>query len=162
MPADVDTARRACRCLRSDSMWTLLTSGSSRGADANACVFSLQDILGSIKSGCNVMSSSLDPLVPSPWRPKSYRLFLIVALSYFVTFVSALGTTCSSPLTSGTAAPSDPYWLQNIKHQGTSAFNSNPGSYKVFRNVKDFGAVGNGVSRVCQNPAPNSSRLVPY
>ncbi len=94
--------------------------------------------------------------------PKSYRLFLIVALSYIVTFVSALGTTCSSPLTSGTAAPSDPYWLQNIKHQGTSAFNSNPGSYQVFRNVKDFGAVGNGVSRVCQNPVPNSSRLVPY
>ncbi|KAK0225091.1 exo-beta-1,3-glucanase [Armillaria nabsnona] len=78
--------------------------------------------------------------------PKSYRLFLIVALSYIVTFVSALGSTCSSPLTSGTAAPSDPYWLQNIKHQGTSAFNSNPGSYKVFRNVKDFGAVGNGVT----------------
>ncbi|PBK58892.1 exo-beta-1,3-glucanase [Armillaria solidipes] len=78
--------------------------------------------------------------------PKSYRLFLIVALSYIVTFVSALGTTCSSPLTSGTAAPSNPYWLQNIKHQGTSAFNSNPGSYKVFRNVKDFGAVGNGVT----------------
>ncbi|KAK0442941.1 exo-beta-1,3-glucanase [Armillaria borealis] len=78
--------------------------------------------------------------------PKSYRLFLIVALSYIVTFVSALGTTCSSPLTSGTAAPSDPYWLQNIKHQGTSAFNSNPGSYQVFRNVKDFGAVGNGVT----------------
>ncbi|KAG7453018.1 exo-beta-1,3-glucanase [Guyanagaster necrorhizus] len=78
--------------------------------------------------------------------PHSYRLFFIVALSYIVTFVSALGTTCSSPLTSGTAASSDPYWLQNIKHQGTSAFNSNPSSYTVFRNVKDYGAVGNGVT----------------
>ncbi|KAK0458521.1 exo-beta-1,3-glucanase [Desarmillaria tabescens] len=77
---------------------------------------------------------------------KSYRLFLIVALSYMITFVSALGTTCSTPLTSGTASPSDPYWLQNIKHQGTSAFNSNPSSYTVFRNVKDFGAVGDGVT----------------
>ncbi|TFY54718.1 hypothetical protein EVJ58_g8694 [Rhodofomes roseus] len=42
--------------------------------------------------------------------------------------------------------PTDPYWMQNIKHQGSSAFNSDPSSYTVFRNVKDFGAVGDGVT----------------
>lgn len=46
----------------------------------------------------------------------------------------------------GTAAVEDPFWLENIKHQGISAFNANPKSYQVFRNVKDFGAKGDGIS----------------
>ncbi|KAF6765075.1 glycoside hydrolase family 55 protein [Ephemerocybe angulata] len=37
----------------------------------------------------------------------------------------------------------EPYWLENIAHKGTAAYNSDP-SYKVFRNVKDFGAKGDG------------------
>ncbi|KAJ9155307.1 Glucan 1,3-beta-glucosidase [Pleurostoma richardsiae] len=36
------------------------------------------------------------------------------------------------------------YWLEDIAHQGISPFNPDP-SYVVFRNVKDFGAVGDGV-----------------
>jgi glucan 1,3-beta-glucosidase len=43
----------------------------------------------------------------------------------------------SSPTVGGCA----PHWLENIKHQGISAFNSDS-SYKVFRNVKDYGAKG--------------------
>ncbi|OAX38483.1 glycoside hydrolase family 55 protein [Rhizopogon vinicolor AM-OR11-026] len=62
------------------------------------------------------------------------------------TLVSGLGTSCLAPLTGGTAAPGDPYWLETIKHQGTSAFNPDPSTYKVFRNVKDFGAKGDGVT----------------
>ena len=46
----------------------------------------------------------------------------------------------------GTAAPGAPYWLQSIKHQGIAAFNADPSGYQVFRNVKDFGAVGDGVA----------------
>ncbi|GAB7360253.1 hypothetical protein MBLNU230_g8013t1 [Neophaeotheca triangularis] len=38
------------------------------------------------------------------------------------------------------------YWLENVKHQGVAAFNSNPSTYQVFRNVKDFGAKGDGVT----------------
>ena len=60
--------------------------------------------------------------------------------------VSGLGSSCSAPLGSGTASPTDPYWLETIKHQGTSPFNPNPGLYQVFRNVKDFGAKGDGVT----------------
>ncbi|KAI8615567.1 hypothetical protein BC830DRAFT_1168476 [Chytriomyces sp. MP71] len=33
------------------------------------------------------------------------------------------------------------YWLGSIPHQGASAFNPDK-SYKVFRNVRDFGARG--------------------
>ena len=52
----------------------------------------------------------------------------------------------SAPVTTGTAGPNDPFWLQNIKHQGLAAFNSDPSGYQVFRNVKDFGAKGDGVT----------------
>ena len=37
------------------------------------------------------------------------------------------------------------YWLADIKHQGIAAFNPNPNNYTVFRNVKSFGARGDGV-----------------
>ncbi|KAG9228891.1 glycoside hydrolase family 55 protein [Amylocarpus encephaloides] len=36
-----------------------------------------------------------------------------------------------------------PFWLDQIKHQGVAAFNPDS-TYQVFRNVKDFGAKGNG------------------
>src|ERR1700761_1414055 len=38
------------------------------------------------------------------------------------------------------------YWLADIKHQGIAAFNPNPDTYEVFRNVKDYGAKGDGVT----------------
>ncbi|KAF2688804.1 glycoside hydrolase family 55 protein [Lentithecium fluviatile CBS 122367] len=52
-----------------------------------------------------------------------------------------------------------PYWMENIKHQGIASFNKNSTQlqldqngtyvsegYQVFRNVKDYGAVGDGVT----------------
>jgi len=36
------------------------------------------------------------------------------------------------------------YWMEEIPHQGRSTFNSDPDNYVVFRNVKDYGAVGDG------------------
>jgi len=38
------------------------------------------------------------------------------------------------------------YWLDDIKHQGIAAFNPDPETYQVFRNVQDFGAKGDGVT----------------
>lgn len=40
------------------------------------------------------------------------------------------------------AAADAAYWLADIAHQGVAAFNSNPSGYQVFRNVKDYGAIG--------------------
>ncbi|KAJ7702296.1 pectate lyase superfamily protein-domain-containing protein [Mycena rosella] len=60
--------------------------------------------------------------------------------------VKSLGTTCTAPLGAGTAAAADPFWMQSIKHQGIAAFNPNPSTYQVFRNVMDFGAKGDGVT----------------
>ncbi|KAI2616852.1 glycoside hydrolase family 55 protein [Hypoxylon sp. NC1633] len=36
------------------------------------------------------------------------------------------------------------YWYETISHQGISAFNANKATYKVYRNVKDYGAKGDG------------------
>lgn len=52
----------------------------------------------------------------------------------------------SSTGITGMAAAGESYWFQNIKHQGIAAFNTDPSNYQVFRNVKDFGAVGDGVA----------------
>ena len=67
-------------------------------------------------------------------------LLSALLLSGLTTFVSALGTQCTAPLGAGLAAPSDPFWMETIKHQGISAFNPSPGTYEVFRNVKVFQA----------------------
>lgn len=54
--------------------------------------------------------------------------------------------TSSAPSSTGTSGSCAPYWLENIKHQGVASFNPNPDNYTVFRNVKDFGARGDGVT----------------
>ena len=41
------------------------------------------------------------------------------------------------------------YWLASIAHQGVAAFNPNPSGYKVFRNVKDYGAKGTFLPLYC-------------
>ncbi|KAG6828147.1 hypothetical protein H0H92_009035 [Tricholoma furcatifolium] len=45
----------------------------------------------------------------------------------------------------GDARADEPFWLETIKHQGSSPYNPDP-DYQVFRNVKDFGAVGDGIT----------------
>ncbi|KAH9887450.1 putative Exo-beta-1,3-glucanae [Xylariomycetidae sp. FL2044] len=44
----------------------------------------------------------------------------------------------------GATDPQCAFWLQDMNHQGLAAFNPNPTKYQVFRNVKDFGAQGDG------------------
>ncbi|KAI0093312.1 glucan 1,3-beta-glucosidase [Irpex rosettiformis] len=80
-----------------------------------------------------------------PYSSKAFLTFLAF-ISALLVSVHALGSSCSTPLTKGNAGPNDPFWLQNIKHQGSAAFNSNPSGYQVFRNVKDFGAKGDGTT----------------
>ena len=59
-----------------------------------------------------------------------------IVTSTLTGLVSAkLGSMCSAPLGPGSSGPGDAFWMENIKHQGSSAYHSNP-SYQVFRNVK--------------------------
>lgn len=55
-------------------------------------------------------------------------------------------STSSTPLSTGRPGSCAPYWLENIKHQGLASFNPNPDNYTIFRNVRDFGARGDGVT----------------
>ncbi|EJU01870.1 exo-beta-1-3-glucanase [Dacryopinax primogenitus] len=71
---------------------------------------------------------------------------VVLALVTILDGVFGLGSSCSAPMTGGTAAPGDPYWMQTIQHQGTSPYNSDPSTYQEFRNVKNFGAKGDGVT----------------
>ena len=74
------------------------------------------------------------------------RIFTGALFSALATAVSGLGTSCSAPLGAGTAAATDPFWMQNIAHQGYAPYASSPSSYSVYRNVKDYGAAGDGVT----------------
>ncbi|KAJ7168214.1 exo-beta-1,3-glucanase [Mycena crocata] len=76
----------------------------------------------------------------------SFFATTVAAVISSATLANSLGTTCTTPLGAGTAAAADPFWMQTIKHQGIAAFNPNPSTYQVFRNVKDFGARGDGVT----------------
>ena len=55
---------------------------------------------------------------------------------------SASGSSCQSKLNPGNPST---MWIETIGHTGTAPFN-NDGSYQVYRNVKDFGAKGDGVT----------------
>jgi hypothetical protein len=72
--------------------------------------------------------------------PKVLACVVALLFSLAVT-VHALGSSCTAPLGPGTAGPNDPFWMENIKHQGTAAFNPNPSGYQVFRNVKVCGHI---------------------
>ncbi|KAF9697393.1 hypothetical protein EKO04_004879 [Ascochyta lentis] len=43
-------------------------------------------------------------------------------------------------------AAADGYWLNDLSGKGIAPFNPNPAGYKVFRNVLDYGAKGDGVT----------------
>ena len=71
-------------------------------------------------------------------------LLKISILSFFLlSLCASLGPQCSSPL-----SPSYPsqFWVETIKHEGTAPFNGNPSVYPVYRNVRDYGARGDGAT----------------
>ncbi|KAK4945368.1 hypothetical protein LTR66_014403, partial [Elasticomyces elasticus] len=91
---------------------------------------------------------------------RSHRLltssvFIMIALSAFSLFAAlrifSLIVTSSppvgaAPVAQGASGPgSSTYWVADIKRQGTVAFGGDS-NYKVFRNVKDFGAAGDGTT----------------
>ncbi|KAJ9136814.1 Pectin lyase-like protein [Pleurostoma richardsiae] len=66
-------------------------------------------------------------------------LFLL-ALRLFT--LPSLAAPAPAPQAQTTTAASSSYWVASITRQGTAAFGAT--DYKVFRNVKDYGAVGDG------------------
>ena len=62
------------------------------------------------------------------------------------------------------SGPNCAFWMEDIAHQGVAAFNPDPSTYQVFRNVKDFGAKGDGVTddtAAIQNAIASGGRCAP-
>ncbi|KAI8936911.1 exo-1,3-beta-glucanase [Plenodomus lindquistii] len=55
-------------------------------------------------------------------------------------------TSAEGDVVLAAAAYPDGYWLNDLSGKGRAAFNANPDGYKVFRNVKEYGAKGDGVT----------------
>ena len=70
---------------------------------------------------------------------------LLLALRVLITAAPSTAAPVAAPQASAPAAGTG-YWLADIKRQGVAPYNPNKDAYKVFRNVKDYGAVGDGTT----------------
>ena len=87
---------------------------------------------------------AVDVIVSSAMLPFEQYISLGVPTkiaSAAVSFETKVAANAKSSIVAAAAADT-PYWLADIAHQGVAAFNPNPSGYKVFRNVKDYGAKG--------------------
>jgi polygalacturonase len=73
-----------------------------------------------------------------------YFITTLFYLTISAVSVLALGSKCSEAL-SASSASSDPYWLESMTHLGTAPY-ANSTNYQVFRNVRDYGAKGDGIT----------------
>lgn len=88
---------------------------------------------------------AVDKLVSSALRPFEQYITQHAASAVTTAAASSKSDPPKVHALDAVAATADtPYWLADIAHQGIAAFNSDPASYTVFRNVKDYGAVGKG------------------
>lgn len=77
---------------------------------------------------------------------KTSLLAITIISTYSLKFESnseLLGLKCTSNLKE---SDSSHFWMENIVHEGKAPFNKDPENYKVFRNVKEFGAKGDGIT----------------
>ncbi|KAH7104876.1 glucan 1,3-beta-glucosidase [Auriculariales sp. MPI-PUGE-AT-0066] len=70
--------------------------------------------------------------------------FVAIAVVALVDFTFAAGSQCSAD--DVPRSKQGTYWLETVKQQGFSPLNPDAGGYKIRRNVKDYGAVGDGVT----------------
>jgi glucan 1,3-beta-glucosidase len=88
-------------------------------------------VLGKYDPGGSFLEASLLTSTPGPYhRRQSVVNSTSPELAVDGNDVAALATR------------PDGYWLNDLSGKGIAAFNPNPSGYKVFRNVKDYGAVG--------------------
>ncbi len=55
----------------------------------------------------------------------------------------------------GSANSNSSYWLAHVERQGISPFNPNGGNYTIYRNVRDYGAIGKSSSLLDSNITDN-------
>ena len=74
--------------------------------------------------------------------------YLALCLSWLLAFTLAQDQTPLFPSDTCNLTPSNPstFWLEQIKHEGISPFIPDGANWRVFRNVRDYGAKGDGFS----------------
>lgn len=77
---------------------------------------------------------------------KNFALFFALRWLLFSLLGSPTSFANAAPVAAAAnvTAASSPYWLANIRRQGFSAFGDK--SFQIYRNVKDFGAKGDGTT----------------
>lgn len=71
---------------------------------------------------------------------------LLLALRVLITAAPSTAAPISAPAPQASQVAASGYWFADIKRQGVAPFNANKDAYKVFRNVKDYGAKGDGTT----------------
>ncbi|CAE7031300.1 hypothetical protein PTNB85_04283 [Pyrenophora teres f. teres] len=74
------------------------------------------------------------------------RVLLTATPSFAVPVAQAPTAPSPAPAAPAPVAGTSGFWMETIQRQGQAPFNPNPASYKVFRNVKELGAKGDGVT----------------
>lgn len=124
------------------------------GARVSLKLFWYTDDLGSQRTSyiesrkhvCHVFLTCRSQLLLNP--PSFLQPLASYTLSHKVMRISTtllLAAASAARLVAG-------YWMEDIPHQGRSTFNADPDNYVVFRNVKDYGAVGDGGKSFPTNP----------
>ncbi|KAL8845804.1 MAG: hypothetical protein Q9221_009057 [Calogaya cf. arnoldii] len=111
-----------------------------------------QEFVSSIKSD-STYNSRLAIHYPKPFTPPFSTPYLIimltisslalfVALRFLLLLIAPTSPAEAVPLDESQSASPSSYWLSNIKRQGKVAYGDS--NFQIFRNVKDFGAKGDG------------------
>src|SRR5690349_14431930 len=87
-------------------------------------------------------STALDSLISPIWTVT----FTMKTILLFLSFVAAAAVHAHVEVNDKRDAQSSAYWYEAIKHDGTSPTITNGKSWIVYRNVKDYGAKGDGTT----------------
>ncbi|KAF1347408.1 pectin lyase-like protein [Lizonia empirigonia] len=71
---------------------------------------------------------------------------LLLALRVLITAAPSTAAPVAVPVPQASPVAASGYWFESIQRQGVAPYNANKDAYKIFRNVKDYGAKGDGVT----------------
>ncbi len=71
---------------------------------------------------------------------------LLLALRVLVTAAPSTAAPVAAPAPQAPQVAASGYWFADIERKGVAPFNPNKDAYRVFRNVKAYGAKGDGTT----------------
>ncbi|KAM3423057.1 hypothetical protein BST61_g524 [Cercospora zeina] len=80
------------------------------------------------------------------FSPRGLALLAAALSGLLACSPAAQAAAAPAPQADSAAAAASSYWLATISREGGTVWGGNDTSYKIFRNVKDFGAKGDGAT----------------